>query len=136
MQPLAIITAVITTYQLVTISRDPDSLRFVGGWGGLALMAAWQYSIAAVLYVGYGLWMKNRLRDVMRPLAIIMAVITTCQTVMISRDPESLQFVGGWGGLALMATWNYSIAGVLYVGYGLLIRRLRERRTRIESPPR
>jgi hypothetical protein len=70
---------------------------------------------------------KNRLRELMRPVAIFTVVVTTLQLLMISRDPHALRFVGGWGGLLLRTGWGYAVAVALYVGYGFMIRRMRQR---------
>jgi hypothetical protein len=70
---------------------------------------------------------KNRLRELMRPAAIVIAVIATFQLIIISRDSDALRFFGGRGGLILMIAWDYLVAVALYVGYGVLIRRMRQR---------
>jgi|HubBroStandDraft_2_1064218.scaffolds.fasta_scaffold33768_3 hypothetical protein len=72
---------------------------------------------------------RNRLRELMRPAALLIAAIATFQLVMISRNRDALHFFGGWIGLILMIAWDYSIAAALYVGYGVMIRRARLRGT-------
>jgi hypothetical protein len=66
----------------------------------------------------------------MRPIAIVIALINTVQLVLVLRDPGSMSFYGGLTYVILTGVWNYSVAAALYVGYGLWMRRLRERRDR------
>jgi hypothetical protein len=69
----------------------------------------------------WAIW-KNRLREGMRPFAVLGVVLTTAILIMFGSDANALR------ALILPSAFTYALSIGLYVGHGRLMRRVRERR--------